>query len=94
MAHLKILTDVIFWFKKCIIGMLNIIQNNTINYMLKWSLVFLIVAIIAGVLGFGALAGTAMTIAKILFVVFLVFFLIAVITGGVIGGGLAKMFKK
>ena len=42
--------------------------------MLYYSLVFLVVAIIAGALGFGVVAGTAATIAKILFVVFLVFF--------------------
>ena len=40
--------------------------------MLHYALVFLIVAIIAAVLGFGYLAGTAMWIAKVLFVVFLI----------------------
>jgi uncharacterized membrane protein YtjA (UPF0391 family) len=40
--------------------------------MLHYALVFLIIAIIAAVLGFGYLAGTAMWIAKVLFVVFLI----------------------
>jgi uncharacterized membrane protein YtjA (UPF0391 family) len=40
--------------------------------MLYWALVFLIVAIISGILGFGAVAGAAANIAKILFYVFLV----------------------
>jgi uncharacterized membrane protein YtjA (UPF0391 family) len=40
--------------------------------MLQYALIFLIVAIIAAVLGFGFLAGTAMWIAKVLFVVFLI----------------------
>ena len=41
--------------------------------MLHYALVFLIVAIIAAVLGFGVIAGTAAWIAKICFVVFLIF---------------------
>ncbi|MCC7406493.1 MAG: DUF1328 domain-containing protein [Phycisphaeraceae bacterium] len=47
--------------------------------MLRWALTFLVVALIAAVLGFGALAGTAMDIARILFVVFIVLFLISLI---------------
>jgi uncharacterized membrane protein YtjA (UPF0391 family) len=44
--------------------------------MLHYALVFLIVAIIAAVLGFGFIAGTAAWIAKVCFVVFLVLALI------------------
>ena len=40
--------------------------------MLHWSLIFLVIALIAAILGFGGLAGTAVGIAKILFFVFLV----------------------
>lgn len=40
--------------------------------MLQYALIFLVVAIIAAVLGFGVLAGTAAMIAKVLFVVFLI----------------------
>jgi uncharacterized membrane protein YtjA (UPF0391 family) len=40
--------------------------------MLHYAIVFLVVAIIAAVLGFGVIAGTAAWIAKILFVVFLI----------------------
>lgn len=47
--------------------------------MLGWALTFLIIALIAGALGFGALSGTAMYIAKVLFVVFIVLFLISLI---------------
>jgi len=49
--------------------------------MLHYALVFLIVALIAGVLGFGVVAGTAAWIAKICFVVFLVLFVISFFTG-------------
>ena len=45
--------------------------------MLHYAVVFLIVAIIAAVLGFGVIAGTAAWIAKICFVVFLIFALLA-----------------
>lgn len=45
--------------------------------MLHYALVFLIVAIIAAVLGFGFIAGTAAWIAKICFVVFLIFAILA-----------------
>jgi uncharacterized membrane protein YtjA (UPF0391 family) len=49
--------------------------------MLHWSLVFLVFALIAAVLGFGGLAGAAVGIAKVLFFVFLVIWLIAFLTG-------------
>ena len=45
--------------------------------MLGWALTFLVVAIIAGVLGFGGLAAASAGIAKILFFVFIALFLIA-----------------
>ena len=40
--------------------------------MLGWALTFLVVALIAGVLGFTSIAGAAMGVAKILFFVFLI----------------------
>lgn len=49
--------------------------------MLSYSIIFLVVAIIAAVLGFGVIAGTAAAIAKILFFVFLVLFVVSLFTG-------------
>jgi len=49
--------------------------------MLYWSLVFLAVALVAGVLGFGTLSATAAGIAKVLFAVFLVLFLVSLLAG-------------
>ena len=49
--------------------------------MLSWALTFLVIALIAGVLGFGVIAGTAATIAKFCFVVFLVLFVIGLVLG-------------
>lgn len=50
--------------------------------MLRAALLFLIFALVAGVLGFGALEGTAMNIAWILFVVFLIMALASFVLGG------------
>jgi len=47
--------------------------------MLSWALTFLVIALIAAVLGFGVIAGTASSIAQILFFVFLVLFVISLI---------------
>jgi uncharacterized membrane protein YtjA (UPF0391 family) len=47
--------------------------------MLYWSLMFLVVALIAGVLGFTGVAVAAAGIAKVLFVVFLVLFLVSLV---------------
>jgi uncharacterized membrane protein YtjA (UPF0391 family) len=49
--------------------------------MLRWSLLFLVVALIAGFLGFGFIAGASYTAFRILFFVFLVLFVISLISG-------------
>ena len=55
--------------------------------MLSWALTFLVIAIIAGVLGFGLIAGTSAWIAQICFYVFLVLFIIGLIAPRMRGGG-------
>jgi uncharacterized membrane protein YtjA (UPF0391 family) len=45
--------------------------------MLSWAIFFLVVALVAAILGFGGIAGTAIGIAKIIFVVAIVLFLIS-----------------
>jgi uncharacterized membrane protein YtjA (UPF0391 family) len=47
--------------------------------MLGWALTFLVVALIAALLGFTSIAGAAMGVAKILFFVFLVLFLVSIV---------------
>ncbi len=47
--------------------------------MLYWALVFLVIAIFAGLLGFGAIAFAAAGIAKICFFVFLILFIFSLI---------------
>jgi uncharacterized membrane protein YtjA (UPF0391 family) len=47
--------------------------------MLGWAIAFLVIALIAGALGFGVLAGTAFAAAKIIFVMALLAFLISAV---------------
>lgn len=47
--------------------------------MLYWAVVFLVIAIIAAVFGFGGIAVAATGIAKLLFFIFLVLFVISLI---------------
>ncbi|MCA9277261.1 MAG: DUF1328 domain-containing protein [Phycisphaerales bacterium] len=53
--------------------------------MLRWAVIFFIVAIIAAVFGFGGIAEGAVDIAKILFFLFLVLFLVSLVMGLVKG---------
>ncbi len=49
--------------------------------MLSWAITFLIVALLAGILGFGFIAGTAAWIAKVCFLVFMVLFVVSLLRG-------------
>ena len=49
--------------------------------MLYWALVFLIVSIVAAIMGFGAVAGLAAEFARVLFFIFLVIFVISLVLG-------------
>jgi len=49
--------------------------------MLYWAVVFLVLALVAAVFGFGGIAAGATTIAQVLFFVFLVVFLASLIAG-------------
>jgi uncharacterized membrane protein YtjA (UPF0391 family) len=53
--------------------------------MLGWVLTFLVVALIAGILGFGGVAGASIEIAKIIFFIAVVLFLISAVVGLVRG---------
>ncbi len=49
--------------------------------MLRWAITFAILALIAGVLGFGRLAGGFENIAYILLVVFVILFVVSLVVG-------------
>lgn len=61
--------------------MIQLFANLKFKAMLRWTLIFLVIAIIAAIFGFGGVAAGATSIAKILFFIFLVLFLISVIFG-------------
>ena len=55
--------------------------------MLRWAVTFAILALIAGVLGFGGMAGDFSWIAQILLFLFIVLFVVSLVLGrGVTGG--------
>jgi uncharacterized membrane protein YtjA (UPF0391 family) len=49
--------------------------------MLKWAFAFLILGLIAALLGFTGLAGASIAIAKLLFFVFVAIFVVLVVAG-------------
>jgi uncharacterized membrane protein YtjA (UPF0391 family) len=53
--------------------------------MLSWVVTFLVVALIAGILGFGGVAGVSIGIAKTIFFIAIVLFLISAVVGLVRG---------
>jgi uncharacterized membrane protein YtjA (UPF0391 family) len=55
--------------------------------MLRWSVIFFVIAIIAAIFGFGGIAAGAASIAKVLFFIFLVLFVLTLVFG-------ASLFKK
>jgi len=60
-------------------------EANGEHLMLGWVVTFLIVALVAGVLGFGGIAGASIEIAKIIFFIAIVLFLISAVVGLVRG---------
>jgi uncharacterized membrane protein YtjA (UPF0391 family) len=53
--------------------------------MFSWVVTFLVIALIAGVLGFGGIAGASIEIAKAIFFIAIVLFLISAVVGLVRG---------
>jgi len=55
--------------------------------MLRWAAIFFVIAIIAGIFGFGGISEGAAGIAKVLFFIFIVGFVLVLLFG-------ASIFKK
>ncbi|MEP6682864.1 MAG: DUF1328 domain-containing protein [Parafilimonas sp.] len=49
--------------------------------MLRWTLIFLIIAIVAAIFGFGGIYAAATDIARVLFFIFVVLFILSLIRG-------------
>jgi uncharacterized membrane protein YtjA (UPF0391 family) len=57
--------------------------------MLRWAFIFLVVGLIAAVLGFTNIAGASIDIARTLFFVFLVIFAVLLVAGLITGRRIA-----
>jgi uncharacterized membrane protein YtjA (UPF0391 family) len=53
--------------------------------MLRWAFIFLVVGLIAALLGFTNVAGASIEIAKILFFIFMVIFVVLLVAGLAVG---------
>ena len=62
--------------------------------MIKWAIIFLVIAAVLAVLGFGGLAGALVDIAIILFFVALALFVIFLILGLLAGRKVAKSLDR
>jgi len=58
--------------------------------MLRWAVIFLIIALIAAVFGFTDIAAASAGIAKVLFVIFLIGFLLIVLFGFLLGSAISR----
>jgi len=56
-----------------------------ISQMLRWAFIFLVVGLIAALLGFTNVAGASIEIAKILFFIFMVIFVVLLVAGITVG---------
>jgi uncharacterized membrane protein YtjA (UPF0391 family) len=52
-----------------------------VKIMLSWVVTFLVIALIAGILGFGGIAGASIEIAKIIFFIALILFVVSAVVG-------------
>jgi uncharacterized membrane protein YtjA (UPF0391 family) len=57
------------------------VENRAESVMLGWVITFLIIALIAGVLGFGGVAGASIEIAKTIFFIAVVLFIVSAVIG-------------
>ena len=53
--------------------------------MLRWAIIFLVVALVSAVLGFGGIANFSFEIAKFVAVIAIILFVISLIAGGMRG---------
>jgi uncharacterized membrane protein YtjA (UPF0391 family) len=69
------------WQKPALIAPIVAKIETEVRVMLGWVVTFLIVALIAGVLGFGGVAGASIEIAKIIFFIAVVLFVVSAVVG-------------
>ena len=54
-------------------------NKKGVTTWLVWAIIFLVIALVAGIFGFGIISGLSYTIAKWLAIIFVVLFIISVI---------------
>ncbi len=59
--------------------MINKMNKKGFGGLLSWAVVFLVVALVAALFGFGLIAGTSITIAKWLAIIFVILFVVSII---------------
>lgn len=57
------------------------INKKGVTSWLVWAILFLVIAIIAAIFGFGLISGVSLTIAKWLAIIFVILFIITIIAG-------------
>ena len=65
--------------ERTICGRAGIAAEVIIEVMLSWVVTFLVIALIAGILGFGGIAGASIEIAKTIFFIAIILFLISAV---------------
>ena len=58
-------------------------NKKGIGSLLSWAIIFLVVALIAAVFGFGLISGVSLTIAKWLAIIFVILFVVSIIAHAV-----------
>jgi uncharacterized membrane protein YtjA (UPF0391 family) len=56
-------------------------SETEVRVMLSWVVTFLVIALIAGILGFGGVAGASIEIAKAIFYIAVILFLVSAVVG-------------
>jgi len=59
------------------------INKKGLSDWLVWAVVFLVIAIVAGIFGFGLISGVSLTIAKWLAIIFVILFIVTIIAGAI-----------
>jgi uncharacterized membrane protein YtjA (UPF0391 family) len=59
------------------------INKKGLSDWLIWAVVFLVIALVAGIFGFGLISGVSLTIAKWLAIIFVILFIVTIIAGAI-----------
>jgi len=62
-------------------------QSSEDRSMLRWAIIFFIVALVAAVLGFGGISGMSFEIAKFIAIIAVILFVVSLVIGGMRGRG-------